>query len=908
MKQMIFLVTLLSFIITMYFSKHIISENKETACGRTDCHSSYCPYASKTSEGTEENPLARKQYEWLKYRNPHSNSIPQLIHLKENTFVNNLRRLNKSSYSKTNYNWEWEGPYNLGGRVRAVALDYENENIILAAGVSGGMWKTTNGGQSWIKTTASNQLHNVSCVIQNKYSGRRNILYYGTGEGLSNVNTSAVNNPIFSQIFRGDGIFKSTDYGNSWSILPSTVSGTATISDNFDFVIELETFGEDGVFAATSNGLFMSTNGGSRWSHVLNFGPTYTGCNIEVTDNGVFYASIAGEGNDNGVYRSTNGTSWQKISPTNFPTSAINNVLALAPSNQNILYSFISTDFEHSKLMMYEDGVGWTDLTTGFYGGDATTYGGIMQVIKVKPDDPNTFFVGTVGLHRTTDGGKTFTQIATHRKSYVDQQSFVFSRSNPSVMYVGNDGGIWKTNNCLAVPTEDLSGNLGIEWQSLTNNFRNTQFYTVNIDHTTSNSRAIIGGLQDRGQFANIPNSRGVEWDMLMLGDGGFTAISDGGEFYYYALAGANLVQRAHKVNNEWVRSLITPVGYNTGIWMPQMILDPHDSRLMYIGAANSNYQTTIWRNSNLSQIPDNSIDPININWTSFSSSTTSSYNYSALGMSKALPRRLYAGTTTGKFYKIDNPHEGQPSLVELTSPGNDNAYIHCINVDPLEVNKIIVVLPNYGIQSIYYSTDGGINWASVSGNLEENPDGSGNGPSVRWVSVLYVNNRPIYFAATSAGLFSTTNLNGMNTVWIQESPDLIGNIPCDMVDVRQSDGWVVVGTIGNGVYSTNITEINVRANRDVDIPTEFSLEQNYPNPFNPNTSIRYSIPKNGFVTLSVYDITGKKVTTFINEFKLAGNYTSEIRMDSKKFASGIYFYQLRVDNYSNTKKMILIK
>lgn len=89
-------------------------------------------------------------------------------------------------------------------------------------------------------------------------------------------------------------------------------------------------------------------------------------------------------------------------------------------------------------------------------------------------------------------------------------------------------------------------------------------------------------------------------------------------------------------------------------------------------------------------------------------------------------------------------------------------------------------------------------------------------------------------------------------------------------------------------------------------IPTKLVLEQNYPNPFNPTTSIKFSIPKQEFVNLKVYDILGKEITTLVNEVKSAGNY--EVNFNASNLPSGTYFYRIQSGNYVETKKMILIK
>lgn len=89
-------------------------------------------------------------------------------------------------------------------------------------------------------------------------------------------------------------------------------------------------------------------------------------------------------------------------------------------------------------------------------------------------------------------------------------------------------------------------------------------------------------------------------------------------------------------------------------------------------------------------------------------------------------------------------------------------------------------------------------------------------------------------------------------------------------------------------------------------LPTAYSLGQNYPNPFNPSTLISYSIPQNSFVTLKVYDVIGKEVATLVNQSQSAGKY--EVRFDASNLSNGVYMYSIKTDNFTSTKKMILIK
>jgi hypothetical protein len=103
-----------------------------------------------------------------------------------------------------------------------------------------------------------------------------------------------------------------------------------------------------------------------------------------------------------------------------------------------------------------------------------------------------------------------------------------------------------------------------------------------------------------------------------------------------------------------------------------------------------------------------------------------------------------------------------------------------------------------------------------------------------------------------------------------------------------------------------NSIDQTTSVNEPEEIPTTYSLSQNYPNPFNPTTTIQHSIPKDEFVKLTVYDITGKVVKELVNVHKVAGRYSVEFNASS--YSSGIYYYKLEAGEYKNIQKMMLVK
>ena len=191
----------------------------------------------KATIGSKENPHARKDYEMAMLIDPQTSQVPIDIRRGELKFASRLPK--KSSHDlrvdgTAAENWKSIGPYNVGGRTRAISIDVSNEEIILAGGVSGGMWRSEDEGRSWEKTTVPESIHSVSCIAQDQRSGKEHIWYYGTGEFTSN-SASKKGAP-----YRGDGVFKSMDGGKSWSQLFSTSEGVPNYyNSQFQYVWKL---------------------------------------------------------------------------------------------------------------------------------------------------------------------------------------------------------------------------------------------------------------------------------------------------------------------------------------------------------------------------------------------------------------------------------------------------------------------------------------------------------------------------------------------------------------------------------------------------------------------------------------------------------------------------------------------
>ncbi len=891
----------------------------------------------EASVGTPEDPNARENYELLRLHDPSTGRIPEGIRERELQFGSTLPKMDISSKSdkslgKTNASiWTKRGPFNVGGRTRALGIDVSNENVILAGGISGGMWRSANGGASWTKTTNQDHLHSVTCLTQDTRAGKTNIWYYGTGEYKGN---STSGNATF---FLGDGIFKSVDGGQTWTPLASTVLNTPHSWDgDFDICWNLATdpsnTSEDEVYAAVYNGLMRSTNGGNSWTGVFGDFSTFTGefVDVAVTSDGVVYVTMSSDNTtgQNGIWRSTDGLNYTNITPAGWPSTYSRIVIGVSKSDEKQVYFLGETSGSGTSghsLWKYTyvsgDGTGaggtWINRSgnlpnPGNLTGNFDSQGSYDLLIKVKPDNSNVVFIGGTNLYRSDDGfastgntkriggyeasGTTYGQYTNH---HPDQHSLAFYPSNASKMISGHDGGLSLTTNNLAST---------VSWTFLNNGYSTTQFYTVAFDQIGSNDPIISGGLQDNGTWYTTSVTSTATWENLYSGDGAYCAIANNKAYYYVSSQNGTTYQISGS-NGNWAR--VDPSGGANYRFINPFILDPNNTNMMYM--AGGEY---LWRNSNLTELPQGgNYDPPTTNWTKMTNTLHGDERVTIMASSKTPANILYYGskstnsnTPVSKLYKITGANSGNPVPVSIKGSNfPTNGYINCIAIDPTDANKVMVVYANYNILSLYYSNDGGTNWTEVGGNLEQNADGTGSGPSLRWATILPVSGGTVYILGTSIGVYATSTLNGRSTVWLQQGQEVIGNVVADMVISRTSDNTVVAGTHGNGVFSAKYTSTSVFTPENIQKPETIVLYDNYPNPFNPSTTINYFLPENMKVKLEVFNSNGQLISVLENGIKTAGENHSKV--DASKWSSGTYLYRLTTEKGKIiTKKMILVK
>lgn len=787
----------------------------------------------------KDSPNERLDFEILKTKDPTTGEVPTGIRLRELEFMRSQEYdlIKPFALGEITTAWYNRGPHNVGGRTRALAVDSRNENIVLAGGVSGGMWRSTDGGVSWTKTTGSSELQSVSCIAQDQNSP--DIWYYGTGELAGN---SASGN---GATYFGNGIYKSTDNGLSWSLLSSTASNTPSTFDNrFDFINEIAVDPTNGdVYAATYDGIFLSTNGGTSFGIELGGANSTYWTDVVISSAGTIYAVLDGLG----VYKTDDAITWVDITPSMSAAQYERKELAIS-GNGNSLYLLGEggTHVSGHELWHFNESTDtWIDRSDqiprlGGVTGNFDSQGGYDLLIKVSPTDEDFVIIGGTSLFRSTDGFTTTTNTSwiggyspsninsygQYTNHHADQHSFVFLSGNAALS--GNDGGVQYTSDITATNANAEQ----ISWTPLNNGYLTTQVYAV----SAGPGDQVMAGFQDNSTWLSISTDADATWRDQFSGDGAYNAFNSDGTVRFVSAQSGQVYRIGYSNANDQTPNSYTnvqPSGYSNPLFIAPLYLDPNDDEILYMGGTTTLYVNTQASTSTTS--------------TSWKSIALASGKISEFGITSTAGT-VYVGTSTGRVFKVTNAH-GTESYSEITSASFPSGYVSGIGVNPENDDELLISFSNYGVKSVWHSSDAGSTWTDISGSLEENADGSGDGPSVRTVAIL--GDGVKYFAGTSTGLYSTSSLSGTSTVWTQEDGTGIGEVVVEHM-VGKSDGTMVVGTHGNGVFTATydivvppVDELEVTA---VNVPSDGALSS--------SESISALITNNGTDDQNAYSLT----------------------------------------------------
>lgn len=872
-------------------------------------------------------PQDRYDFERMKLADPATGFIPVDIAQQSQNFLNRIQN-EGAVRSSSGIEWKRVGPYNVGGRTRALAVDISDENVLIAGSVSGGIWRSEDKGASWVRVSGLDLNPSISCITQDKRPGKQNIWYAGTGEGRG----ASQSGSGLSAYFGGNGVYKSTDNGKSWTALPSLINEFPQRIDSTDLIWKVLVTNQgsnDQLFIATTSALFKSEDGGASWSSVLSSSSSRARyIDIVQTSDGIFYAAVDAAGSvGKGIFRSTDGTNWVNITPAGFPTQYQRVVLASSPQNPNSFFLLaltpgsgkIGRDFrgnpEYHSLYKYTylqgDGGGvngsWDNLSSNLPVGphpfdDYVSQGGYCMGLAVSPFDSNLVAIGGTNLYISTDGFKSDSNIRfaggygettvlpdfqVYENHHPDIQTLLFSPFKSNELYSGSDGGVHLTTDCKAN---------NVKWESLNNGYYTTQFYAMSMDPKTSSTK-IMAGSQDNGTLLSIEHSPTSSWTLPWSYDGGYCSFSKNDSAIYTSkqLAGIMKIHLNEKgERTSYIR--IDPVIADTQnyLFINPYMLDPNDNNRMYLLNGGK-----ILRNDSLQAFtPDNSYLKQTVGWSLLYSNLSGTA--SCLDISNKPANTVYVGTTSSRVYKIVDADKANPTVTDISNGLNGSGYVSDIAIDPRNADKVIVVYSNYNTYSVFCTTDGGNNWIDISGNLEgKRPPGvppsagfANDGPSCRTGIIIPMeNDSSLYMIGTSVGLFYTQTLEAENTYWSLMDPTELGNSIVTDLTYRPGDKMLGVATHGSGVFVGNLSTFGL-VSADNSIEAVSKRIKVFPNPSNHVINIDVSqLEMAKTAVLTIYNSSGKKCLNSVDVKLIEQN--ENVKIDISSFSKGLYFVSL---------------
>jgi photosystem II stability/assembly factor-like uncharacterized protein len=621
--------------------------------------------------------------------------------------------------------WYPLGPRNVNGRVKALAVHPTNPDVVFAGAASGGVWKSADGGQTWDPLWDMQESLAVGAL--GIAASAPDTVYAGTGEWT----------PGWGPAYGGAGVYVSTDGGATWG------RRAAVLSRRIGKLVVDPTTAQR-LWVCGDRGLERSTDGGNSWTPLRT--DVVTDIALDPANANTVFIAVR----YTGFFKSTDGGTTFNPLP-GAPTGATVEwpQIALGVSGAHG-HNFIVIKMGGTVQTSTDGGTTFT-ATPGAHGG---FYAGWCDVVACAPDDENILFWGGVGLDRTANGGTTWAGLPVH----ADQHAVVFAPSNANILYLANDGGVWRSDD------------KGATVRKASNGLVITQFYNINFWRPLSN--VLGGGAQDNQ--TNLTTGC-LTWRPIFFNDGGWFLIDPADPHVLYGEGQNANIAKSTDGGQTWVSKTAGIVG--TTPWEGVMVMDPNDHLRLFYGTS----------------VVLRSTDALATAWTQ--SSQTLNGEVSALGVAPSNSSRVYAGTGTGHLYRSDDGGNTNPWAEKTgTLPGRP---VTSIAIDAANPDIVLLSIGGLsgaaGAQAVYRTPDGGATWADVSGDL----------PQVVANSVVFdPSSAAVWYVATDTGVYRTAN-GGAN--WLPFDNG-IPNVPVSGLVVDPVAKILYAGTMGRGAFKLDVT------------------------------------------------------------------------------------------------------
>jgi photosystem II stability/assembly factor-like uncharacterized protein len=685
-------------------------------------------------------------------------------------------------------------PAKTSGRVVDVAIHPTNRSIRFVAVASGGVWKTTNAGTTWTPVFDNEGSYSIGTVEFDMNNPM--IVWVGTGENNAQRSVS-----------KGDGIYKSTDGGNTWKNMGLKTSehiGKIAIHPTNSDIVYVASQGS--VWKAGGDrGLYKTIDGGTTWERVLHISED-TGISdvtLDPRNPDILIASayqrrrhfgvLVGGGPEGGAFKSVDGgATWQKLKG-GFPQGDLGRIgLARSPQKPDVLYALVAGTEKTKGFYRSEDnGSSWKKMND-YMVIDAQYY---MEIFP----DPHQFdklYIVEVLTKVSEDGGKTLTSI-NHNYVHSDNHEMEFDPNDPNYLLMAGDGGIYE------------SWDQGDNWR-FTDNLPITQFYRVGLDNATPFYN-VYGGTQDNASLGGPSRTthrigiKNSDWYVTQGGDGFQSRIDPTNPNIVYSMSQYAGIVRYDKLSGEKIDIQPQPNAGEPAYqwnWDSPLLISNFDNKTLYLAAnklMKSTDQGSSWQeiSGDLSrQIDRNKMEVMGKVWSIdaiFKNVWTSPYGtIVALAESPVKKGLLYVGTDDG-LLQVSEDDGNTWRKIEGIAGVPRLAYVSDLFASPHNENTVFAVFNNhkYGDYKPYFykSDNKGKTWKSISSNLPNDEFG--------WTIVQDHITENLLFAGTEYGLYFS--IDGGNQ-WMQLKSG-IPTIAVRDLEIQKRENDLVAASFGRGFY-----------------------------------------------------------------------------------------------------------
>lgn len=759
--------------------------------------------------------------------------------------------------------WEFAGPTNIEGRITDIEIQQSSSGSIFVGSASGGVFKTNDEGQNWEAIFDDETSLSIGDIAISPSSPE--IIYVGTGEANAGGGSLA---------YDGTGIFKSINSGGTWENIGLENSGSIgrmVVHPTNPDIVYVAAMGR--LFAdGSQGGVFKTIDGGENWEQKLFISDSTGAIDIVVNplNPEIIYAAMwervrrpgrrSYGGPTSGIFKSIDGgENWLELTNglPNAPDEKGRIGIDISASSPNVVYAVYadSIGYFNGVYKSLNSGDSWMKVDNGIDDYVFSSFGWWFGRIKVDPLDYNTAYLIGLYLHKTNNGGSSWSDLP-NWQMHVDQHALAIDPSSTNKIYAGNDGGFYSSAN--GGNNWNRNGNLPI-----------TQFYTCELDEQFP--ERIYGGTQDNGTNRTMTGLLD-DWDRIYGGDGFRVLVDPVDNNFIYAEYQYGGVGRSTNGGDSFLPAQDGISLSDRFNWNCPIVFDPINPQTLYFGS-NKLYISTDRAQSWTAISGDltNGNEPGNIAYNTLSTISVSPFNTNI----------IYTGSDDGSVWFTS---DGGGSWSNISN-GLPKRWVSSITADYFVEDVVYVTFSGYRwddyLPHVFRSSNNGQTWLDISSNLPEAP-----------VNEIVVDpEKPGYlYVATDFGVYYSNNF-GEN--WLPAATQMPMVVVNDL-RIHNPARKLVAATYGRGIYTLDLSVLT-------SVETEKYFAGNglncFPNPF--LNEVKIVVPDDFIgkeISIEIVDMKGQSVATvFRGTIKYA---SQEIVWNAKsnygnKMPKGIYFVRV---------------